>query len=108
MFVMNSLVADALLCRLIAELGSSVEIIENLHRAGYEGNFDLVNGCLKCKQTGVFFQLSDLQVDEIYRFSDSDVVLGGYYIYAIHDRWSGFKGLFTASISDGDRFLPTK
>jgi hypothetical protein len=57
-----------------------------------------------CLQMHEFLELKDMAVDEIYRFSNDEDVLNGYGSYAVHDRWTGFKGLCTELLTDDTPF----
>ena len=98
---MYDLDADWLLKRNSMEMNDAVNVIEVLHSKGYEENFELVDGLIRCCSNKQYYKVRDFFVDEIYRFSDDSGVLNGTYIYAVRETWNSVKGIFIIHLPGG-------
>ena len=92
--MMEDFIVERVLGKIITELASVAEIIDELHRKRYTASFELSGNYLICRQTKNLFQLKNFKVHEIYRFHDDAEILKTFFLYALQERQTGIKGIF--------------
>ena len=97
---MNNFVADLVLQRIIFEMQGGVNIVDRLHKKGYNEIFEVSNDLLKCVSNGFYYQIKDFSIDELFNLEDVSACLRGLCIFALHHRANGKKGIFMGYLSD--------
>lgn len=88
--------ADKIEQALIEDVRTFSEIIDRLHEAGYENNFELFGNKLKCLENFQHYHQLCFHVDEIFRIEDGLGRQQRFSIFALRHRSEDLKGIFIA------------
>lgn len=102
---MSNLVGDLILKKITNEMHSGCKVIERLHLKGYNENFELVNSLLRCAKNNHHYRIQDFDVEELYSIEDDSGALTGFFLFALHHRIEGLRGLFLNELDDESAFL---
>ncbi len=91
---MNNLAADMIIQRTIFEMQACSNIVERLHKKGYNEIFEVSNDLLKCVSNGCYYQIKDFTIDELHNLENVSDTLKGLCLFALHHRIEGQKGIF--------------
>lgn len=97
---MNNFVVDLILQKITFEMQGGVNIVDRLHKKGYNEIFEVSNDLLKCVSAGYYYQIEDLRIDELYNLEDVSGILKGLCLFALRHRTGGQKGIFIGYIAD--------
>ena len=95
---MDTSSTDQLLDTIVQEMAFAANIIDGLHKRGYNHNFELIGNKLMCVESRQCFRPRDFWVDEIYQFNQEKVGLKGYFVYALREPSNDMMGIFSAHI----------
>jgi hypothetical protein len=89
---------DSLLNKVTSDMCEVDRLIDRLNDEGYDANFVLERGKLKCLQTRSLYILNQVRIEKVYQVEDPLIGWNGYYIYAIHEPISNIKGVFMTQL----------
>ena len=97
---MNNFVADLVIQRIIFDMQGGANIVDRLHKKGYNEIFEALNDHLKCASDGFYYQIKDFSIDELFNLEDVSDSLEGLCLFALRHRTEGKKGIFIGYLSD--------
>ena len=97
---MNNFVTDLIIQKIAFEMKEGCNIVDRLHKKGYNEIFEVSNNLLKCASNGYYYQIKDFKIDELYNLEYVSGILKGLCLFALRHRFEGQKGIFIGILTD--------
>jgi hypothetical protein len=97
---MNTFIVDLIIHKIENEMREDCNLVNRLHRKGYNDNYELSNNLLRCLSNNFYYSLKDFNVDELHNLEGFSSASGGLFLLAIRHRIEGHKGIFVGYLDD--------
>ena len=97
---MNTLIVDLIIHKIENEMRADCSVVDRLHKKGYNENYELSNGLLRCVSNSYFYPLKDFNVDEVHNLDGFAGDSEGLFLLGIRHRIEGHKGIFIGYLDE--------